>query len=203
MYKRIFFALLGLFLLSCKDSSKTSPAVEIEENIQTLAAQPSEVAYGFVLDSFLVQYDTIQPNWTLSHLLAPHGVSQWIINLAANQAADSLIGLKYIKAGTPVLMLMSQDTLENLQYCIYPKNKVDYIVFNFTDSVNVQKFTKPNTVKEQLITGEIIEHSNLTLALNAQLGSINMTGELAERISGLLAWTIDFFKLHAGDELRD
>ncbi|MFK8043965.1 MAG: peptidoglycan DD-metalloendopeptidase family protein [Crocinitomicaceae bacterium] len=200
MFKYAIFLFLIFAIISCKNNNQK----KVEEPIIVLPeVMPSEIAYGFVLDSFKVITDTIAPNTTLSHLLAPYGVSQWYINTAANLAADSLINLKYVTAGDQVLMLQNKrDSINNLLFAIYPKNKVEYVIFDFRDSVVVSLEKKPNTVEQRMLTGEIIANSNLTLAINQQVKSINMTGEIAEEISGLFAWTIDFFKLHPGDQFK-
>lgn len=80
---------------------------------------------------------------------------------------------------------------------------VEFIVFDFTtDSVIVTKKEKETSVAEKILSGEIVKNSNLTFALDQQLKDINMTGEMAEFIAGVFAWTIDFFKLHPGDEFK-
>ncbi len=201
MLKPISFFAIALVLFSClndKAKVETEPIKGKE-----IFVEPSETAYGFVLDSFKVKFDTIKPNSTLSHLFAPYGISQLDINSAAKMAADSLVGLKYVTSGVEVLMLQNKnDSTNKLLYAVYPKSRVEYVVFNFKDSVNVNLRTKPHSLKEKVLTGEIIANSNLTLAINQQLNNIGMTGKLAEEISGLFAWTIDFFKLHPGDEFK-
>ncbi|MFD1551492.1 M23 family peptidase [Putridiphycobacter roseus] len=200
MYKLSLLLLGFVFIISCKNESKTK-VKEVVEVIDSVL--PSPIAYGFTLDSFQIHYDTIVPNSTLSHLFAPYDISQWYINTAAEMAADSSIGLKYVTTGTPVMLLQSKkDTAARLLYCVYPKNEVEYVVFNFTDSVEVSLEVKPHAVEEKILSAEIIANSNLTVAINQQLKNINMTGEMAEEISGLFAWTIDFFKLHPGDQFK-
>ena len=75
-------------------------------------------------------------------------------------------------------------------------------MFDFSDSIVVTKYEKPNTITEKIISGEIVKNSNLTFAINQQLKNPNMTGELSEYVAGVFAWTIDFFKLHPGDEFK-
>lgn len=197
----IFGIFLLLFtLVSCGETQHQ--VVDAGEK-DSIAVDPPLIEYGFLLDTFQVYRDTVQPDWTMSHMFAPHGISQWHINIAAEMASDSLIGLRYVKEGTPFIILSAVgDTSRKAQYCIYPKSIVDYIVFDFTDSVFVEKRSKPNTVTERILSGEIIQHSNLTFALDQQLKDINMTGEMAEYIAGVFAWTIDFFRLHPGDEFK-
>lgn len=196
----IFLSFSLLILSSCETNS--TPLSEDNKKDSIIVPEPV-LEYGFVLDSFQVIRDTVQKNWTLSHMLAPYGVSQVNINTAADLAADSLVGLKYITAGKPFIILANlNDTSKTAQYCIYPKNIVDYIVFDFTDSLHVEKKEKENTVNEKMMSGEIVKNSNLTFAINQQFKDANMTGEMAEHVAGVFAWTIDFFKLHPGDEFK-
>ncbi|OIQ27255.1 MAG: hypothetical protein BM555_06170 [Crocinitomix sp. MedPE-SWsnd] len=203
MFKPLIY--LSVFTISFLFVSCGGEVEEVqEEAVEEVVIPDPVIEYGFVLDSFDVVRDTVQPGWTMSHMFQGYGLTQYDINVAADRAADSLVGLKYIKEGTPFIMLKDmEDTAKNIQYCIYPKNVVDYIVFDFTqDSTIVERRQKPFEVKEQLISGEIIQNSNLTFALDQQLKDINMTGEMAEYIAGVFAWTIDFFKLHPGDEFK-
>ena len=189
------------FIIASCGTKSNSQTVQVKQD--TVIIIPAVIEYGFTLDSFRVVRDTVQPNWTLSHMLAPYGVSQWDINQAADLAADSTVGLRYVKAGTPYIILSGlKDTSNAVQYCIYPMNLVDYVVFTFTDSIEVEKRSKPNMITEHIMSGEIIKNSNLTFALDQQIKNINMTGEMAEYIAGVFAWTIDFFKLHPGDEFK-
>jgi murein DD-endopeptidase MepM/ murein hydrolase activator NlpD len=201
MQKWIVLSGIIVFLaFSCGDNQTSEEQVIIQD---TVLPPPPVVEYGFTLDSFQVIRDTIEDNWTMSHMFAPYGVSQWHINIAAEKAADSLIGLRYVKEGDPFLILAEiGDTAKNVQYCVYPKNRVEYVIFDFTDSVFVEKKAKPHEETERMISGEIVQNSNLTFALDQQLKDINMTGEMAEYVAGVFAWTIDFFRLYPGDEFK-
>ena len=194
------FFLLSIFFIGCSANDQAINDIPEEDSIII----PSPITeYGFVLDSFQVKRDTVMGNWTLSHMFAPYGISQLKINVAAEMAADSLVGLRYIKEATPFIILSTLgDTSETADYIIYPQNIVDFVVFDFRDSVSVKKCSKPKEVNEQMLSGEIVKNSNLSLALDQQLKDINMTGEMTENIAGVFAWAIDFFRLHPGDEFK-
>lgn len=201
MTRLLHITLAAFFItfLSCSSEQKEETITdEVEEIVEP------NIEYGFNLDSFKVIRDTVQPGWTMSHMFQGYGLSQYDINIAAERAADSLVGLKYIKEGNGYIMLCdNRDTANRICYCVYPKNIVDYVVFDFThDSIVVNKYQKDYEVNERMISGEIIKNSNLTFALDQQLKDINMTGEMAEYIAGVFAWTIDFFRLHPGDEFK-
>ncbi|MGV6860880.1 MAG: peptidoglycan DD-metalloendopeptidase family protein [Putridiphycobacter sp.] len=203
MKLKVFTLLITVLILMLPACQQNQNNQQTDSKDTIVAEYIPNIEFGFNLDSFQVFRDTVQPNWTLSHMLAPYGISQYKINVAADYAADSLVGLKYVKEGTPFIILSQMgDTSKTAQYCIYPKNIVDYIVFDFTDSVEVVKHEKPNEIKEKMLSGEIVQNSNLTFAINQQLKDANMTGEMAEYVAGVFAWSIDFFKLHPGDEFK-
>ncbi|MEX1002542.1 MAG: peptidoglycan DD-metalloendopeptidase family protein [Crocinitomicaceae bacterium] len=193
-------ALVFIVVTGCKEEVEEETPVAVEE----IVLPDPVIEYGFYLDSFHVFNDTVQPGWTMSHMFQGYGLTQYQINIAAERAADSLVGLRYIKEGNPYMMLCDiNDTARRIKYCVYPKSVIDYVVFDFTaDSIIVQKRQKEFEVKEQMISGEIVKNSNLTFALDQQYKDINMTGEMAENIAGVFAWSIDFFRLHPGDEFK-
>ena len=90
MYKSLYYSLffLPLFFFSCGSNSNSDDA---SNNNDSIVTPPPVIEYGFTLDSFQVIRDTIQPNWTMSHMFAPYRVSQWNINQAADFAADSTV----------------------------------------------------------------------------------------------------------------
>ena len=102
MMRNFGFFLLCLFFIGCGSNDE----VINEVNKKDSSTIPSPITEdGFVLDSFQVKRDTVKSNWTMSHMFAPYGISQFNINVAAEKAADSLIGLRYVKEGTPFIIL--------------------------------------------------------------------------------------------------
>ena len=112
------FFLLSLFLIGC--GANDDAIKEVIKKDSTIIPPPI-IEYGFVLDSFQVKRDTVKSDWTMSHMFAPYGISQWDINVAAERAADSLVGLRYVKEGTPFMILSALgDTSENAEVCYLP-----------------------------------------------------------------------------------
>ena len=156
MMRNFGFFLLFLFFIGCGSNDEAINEV-IKKGSSTIPSPITE--YGFVLDSFQVKRDTVKSNWTMSHMFAPYSISQLDINVAAEKAADSLIGLRYVKEGTPFIILSAPgDTSETAEYIIYPQNIIDFVVFDFRDSVSVEKRSKPNEVNEKMLSGEIIKN---------------------------------------------
>ncbi len=182
---------------SCTPSSSTEHSLVAGDTVPEV---PPRIEYGFLLDTFHVVQGAVEPGMTLSHLLAPYGISQQRINVAAQVAKDSA-GLNYISQGNKYTLLRARDT-SCTYYCIYEKNKLEYLIFNFCDSVHIERVERPIEIVEKEISGSIAKNSNLVRTLKSSLGTEAVSGELAENIASIFAWTIDFFKLYPEDEFK-
>jgi len=190
----LFFTILFNFF-SC--SNESNREAEITD---TTKPKPPRIEYGFLLDTFNVIQENVKSGMTLSHLLAPYGISQQDINTAAQIAKDSA-NLNFIVEGNKYTVLRSRDTSKTY-YCIYEKNRIEYIIFDFKDSLLVKHVKRPVTVDENTLTGVIEKNSNLVLTIKNSLNDEAVSGELAETIAQVFAWTIDFFKLYPGDKFK-
>jgi murein DD-endopeptidase MepM/ murein hydrolase activator NlpD len=197
----IFLGLSVLSLFGC-GGGKKADTDDIDNKKDTVVVENKNVRFGFNLDEYEVYHDTIQSGWTLSHALSPYDLDQFAINTAALKARDSLIGLKYVLAGKPFTVLTEKgDTTRRAKYVIYEPDVFSYITFDFSkDSVEIFKKERPTEIKEKRVTGMIYPNSNLSMELNKSFETYAMTAALADAIEGVFAWSIDFFKLQAGDK---
>jgi murein DD-endopeptidase MepM/ murein hydrolase activator NlpD len=77
---------------------------------------------------------------------------------------------------------------------VYQPDALSYYIFDLRDSVVVaHKKTRPITIRRRTIGG-VIKGS-----LSETLGNSNVEAALANRITKIYAWSIDFFKLKKGD----
>ncbi|MEX2484150.1 MAG: peptidoglycan DD-metalloendopeptidase family protein [Brumimicrobium sp.] len=204
--KKIITVLLGFSMLaitSCgneKERNLTSDLV-VEDTID-VKQEAENIRFGFNLDEFDVYYDTIQRGWTLSHMLSPYGINQFDINTSAEIAKDSLVGLNYVVVGKPFMVLTEPgDTTKKAKYVVYEPDVFSYVTFDFTkDSLEIVKESRPVEVAEKMVVGEIHANSNLSMELSNNFESYAMTAALADAMEGVFAWSIDFFKLQAGDK---
>ncbi|MCB0479726.1 MAG: peptidoglycan DD-metalloendopeptidase family protein, partial [Crocinitomicaceae bacterium] len=202
MYKLLIPFIFTLLLVSCgQDSSATSSQDNSEEDTTTIP--PPQMKYGFILDSFNVKQGVIQEGWTLSHMLAPHGIAQVLINEIAHVAQDSAVNWKYVVPGKRFFVLASKNDSNDIRHIIYVKNKIEYVQIDFKrEDFTIKVKRKPVETQEVWMSGEIVQNSNLTISINQQVKDPTITGELAESIAGIFAWSIDFFKLHPGDQYK-
>ena len=191
-----------ILVSACTSDAKVLTEDADKKSEETVVREP-ETKFGINIDRYTLKEGVVEEGWTLSHLLAPFGIDHTSIMKADAAGRDSLVGLKYIVAGKPfTAFIPKEDTLGKADFIVYESSITDYFIFDFTDSLSVKRFEKPIDIERKTIIGEIVKNSNLTETINQQTGNIALTGELAESIAGIFAWSIDFFKLQAGDRFK-
>lgn len=180
----LFFLLKGLF------------GSEPQNNIEKLAAiEPVENIYGFVDDSLIHKSGIVNKNETLSDILDPFHVENSNVTEIA-QISKELFDVKKIRTGKSYHLFFADDSLNTLKYFVYEKDPIQFVLYNFCDSVNIQNGEKEVTVIEEVKSAVI--KSNLYDALLENDATI----ELAVRLSKIFAWQIDFYRLRKGDNFK-
>lgn len=203
MKKLYFLIALSAIIISQQKLLTSCTSIQKKESNTTDTLVPN-IAYGFDLNDYQVDEGTVEKNWTLSHLLLPYNVSQAKVNEAYILSKDSA-GLNYITEGNTYIMLSKKDndTLKDLQYAIYVKNRIQYYIFDFTDTVvSVKVFHKKIDTTIKKISAEIVDGGNLSFAINRSVNNNNISYPLIEEISGIYSWSIDFFHMQPGDKLK-
>lgn len=191
---------LLLINFSCETKSRESTLPGSTDAI--LVEKAKDSLFGLSLAEYDVALDTIQSGWTLSHMLLPHHVSQYQVNLSDILMKEATIGLNYVNEGRPFAVFhLKKDKSRIAKYVVYEPDVYSYITFNFSsDSVVITKTRKDVRIEERIISGEILKNSNLSVEINKQVQTYALTAALADGIESIYAWSIDFFKLQEGDK---
>jgi len=188
----IFTIVLVLFsFVACGDKEE-KPAPVYEEQI---VEEPPVEAYGYVLDDYVVERDTVKSGDSFGKILFDSHVGYGTIQQISDTIQD-VFDTRKIKAGKPYVLLKSRDSLEKAQVFIYEKNREDYVVVDFQDEVTAEEKSHPITIVEKEISGVI--NSNLSSTFD----ELDTNVLVAYRMADIYAWTIDFFKLQEGDRFK-
>ncbi len=188
---RILPLLIVLFItLSCNNTPKAKKIAQEKENI--IPEVKENIKFGINFDLYTVNNKKVKQNQNISDILLPYGVSnKQIFSIAL---ADSVFNIRKIRTGNKYFTFQQNDSAKTLDYLVYQINKIKYVVFDFTDSVNIKLGEKEVIIKRRKITGEI--KSSLWNAFVNE-GEDPM---LANDLSEIYAWTIDFFGIQKGDK---
>lgn len=185
--KKVFLFIIVLFsILSCENSDKN----EVEE---VYKPKPYVEQYGFKFSDFNVYHDTIQNGDTFGNKIENQ-------NLGDNQVFDLVAKVKdsfdvrTIRVGRPLTFLRSKDRFKKLQAIIYQPDQSSYYVIDLRDSIKAYKKIRPVKITQRTIAGAL--DGSLSEALQKQ----GVDVDLANKLTKVYAWSIDFFKLKKGDK---
>lgn len=151
--------------------------------------------YGFRVDTLQVSDYKVQRNESLYLILDKFNFSPREI-YDISQEAEGLIDKRSFKPGQPYRVYASKDEEKSLHRLIWQPNPVDYVVFDWQDSLTVYKSSKIISSSTKTASGEI--NSSLYETMQEE----GLSPMLAYKLSEIYAWEIDFFSLRSGDRFR-
>jgi len=189
MRNAILLVLVMVILASCNTPMNNDNGGEqFEED-----AYVPKTEYGIVVDSLFVIKEEVKKNEFLSDILLKYGVSYSTIDFIARHTKDTF-DVRKIRRGNKYTVICDNDTSLNALFFAYEINPYRYVLYDFSDSLELKKGEKEIRIEIDTISGVI--SSSLWNSLVEVGGDPNLANELSE----IYAWTIDFFGLQKGDE---
>lgn len=182
--KRFVYIILACFVaLAFVGCSKTKKEQK-KENI----------LFGINADNYSVERHSVERGESWSKILDAYGITtQKIIRL--DQLTKDICPLRQIRAGNHYTTFVQRDSTQlKLDYLVYEKSIVDYVVFAFVgDSVAVREGQREVEIHRKKSTA-VIESSLWGAIMEAKLPY-----SLAAEMEDIYQWTVDFFGIQAGD----
>ena len=186
-----------LFLFSCSSSNNEADT----SNSKLNETRYPTIEYGFEIDTFQVVKGQIQTGQSLGKILSSYGVSYSTIDKLARKTRKTEFDVRSLKAGHTYSIFNKTDTggIQQAQVFIYEEDKINYIVYDFRDTLNIYESQKPVEVKLIEDAG-IIEQGSSFFLTGAAVG---MSDRLCEIISDeIFCWTLDFRNVQPGDRFK-
>lgn len=192
--RNILLILGVLIFIGCTDSETEKPEEEIVEVVPEIEPEPIFM-YGLNVDEFSVDSGMVEPNQGLTHILPKYGIGQSTIYKIAEEF-DSIFDVRKIKPNHPYYVFCTKDSAETTKCFVYEKNAIEYVVFNFEDSLNVYVGEKEVEIREESAGGVITSSM-----WNAFIDN-DLSPALVMEVAKLFAWSIDFFGIQKGDYFK-
>ena len=159
--------------------------------------QEENTEFGFNLDNFKVDRDTIQFGDSFGEIMLRNKLSYSQIYNIVESIKDSF-DVRWLTAGKPYTILSTKDSLLNPQYFIYQPNLLNYVVIDFSnfDSITAYNKKKPFKIVKKTTSGVINNSLSETMDENG------LPWELINQLSDVYAWTIDFTRIQKGDSFK-
>lgn len=183
-------ALLLLIVLMSVPTGETSE----KTNEEAVIVEPLR-EYGIVVDSLEVIRGQVKRNEFLADILLGYDVEYSLIDRIARSPRE-IFDVRKIRAGYPYSVIRNLDSIPEVQYFVYEQSPTEYIVFDLRDSLIIYTGEKP-LERRTAITSGTIESS----LWNSMVDN-GTDPNLANALSEIYAWTIDFFGIQKGDHFR-
>lgn len=189
-YLKYFCVLCVFVLFSC---SKNKELDNEEISIDSTEIVKPEYGFGFELNNYRVERDTIKRGDNLGLILGRHNFDATDIHIIAEKVKDSF-NIAKIKAGNVLTLLKSKSDPPRLEVLIYEPDKMGFNVIDFRDSTKAYTVNYPISYKTKTIAGEIDG------SLSTSIAKAGLDAGLAHKLAKSFAWSIDFFKFKKGDK---
>ncbi|MGB7395286.1 MAG: peptidoglycan DD-metalloendopeptidase family protein, partial [Pricia sp.] len=189
--------LLLVVCFSCKEDKALNPIERSSTEIASIEVleKPIVKHFGFNLEEFDVQLDTVKRGDSFGELMLHHKVDYPKIAKITQEYKDTF-DVRKIRVGKPYMILKSKDTTATAQVFIYENDAINYTVVDLRDSVKAYKEKKQVKYLEREVSGVI--ETSLSDALLEQGIDYMVTHNLAN----VYAWTVDFSMLQKGDAFK-
>jgi len=186
--------LLAFSLLSCNNILETKQAVitPVADTTPRIPMKDTSRLFGILVDSYRISTGKIRPNRFLPEILTKYGIDLQEIDILIKNSSK-IFDVRGIRSGNNFTILSDKDNIGKARYFIYEHDPSLFYIFSFNDSLNITPFRqKVNSVIR--FSSGIIKTS-----LWDAIIEYNLSPELANDLSDIYAWTIDFFGLQKGD----
>lgn len=188
-YLPLLFLSLFLFI-SCNDVKEK----EVKKPKVKVNTEPIIKEYGFVFNDYKVIRDTIKSGDNLSLIFGKFNLPDSLRTFDAVEKVKDSFNPRMIKIGKPYLLFLDKKKPNELKALVYVKNKIEYAVIDFRDSVQVNNKKKPTSLKRRTIAAEI--EGSLSETLSKQ----GVSQAFATKLAKVYEYSIDFFKIQKGDK---
>lgn len=151
--------------------------------------------YGICVNDYDILHEHIKPNQNIADLLRKYNVPYSKINEFIVNSRD-IIDVRKIRSGNPFCVFQTKDTVPEVHYFVYEETPVDFVVIDFCDSLRIFRDHKEVTSVKRSFKTEIKGSLWDVIVKNGQ------NPNLAISLSEVYAWTIDFFRIQAGDSIK-
>ena len=157
--------------------------------------------YGINIDGYEILNDTVRMGETVGGILGRRGVSAVTVD-RLDKVSKDVFPLRKIRADNAYTTFTRSytDSLgehTTLDYIVYHKNAIDYVVFGFVgDSVSVSLGSRPVEIVRKRCDASI------TSSLWGTIMEQDLPYALAAEFEDIYQWTVDFFGIQAGDSFK-
>lgn len=184
----------AVLLVSCSSDNEQNDNVD-ETVSETIEVEEVAERYGLPEESFKIYEGVIKKNQFLADILLGYGVPYSSIASLADVAKD-VHDVRKLKEGEAYAMFCAKDSAETACYFVVETRPDTYVVYQLNDSIAAYIGKKPIETRIREVGGVINSSLSQTISEN------DLSPALANKLSDIYAWTVDFYRIQRGDYFK-
>lgn len=185
----------GILLWGCQPKEAVEQAEKKKLVPKDTVQKVQRDRYGLAVDSMKVSNHQVKRNESLYLILNKLNFSAQEIYTATQKARD-VIDVENMKPGQPYRTYASTDSSGEVSKMVWQPNPLEYVVFNWKDSLEVYRAARPLSSELAVASGEI------SSSLYQKISEEGASPLLAYKMAEVFAWQINFFGLREGDSFK-
>ncbi|MFA5667601.1 MAG: peptidoglycan DD-metalloendopeptidase family protein [Balneolaceae bacterium] len=190
-------AIITTFFISCQFGGQRNDigtASVTVANLVEIKELPGYDSYGFIKDGSEVKEHKVKKNESLYVILRSLDVSPQTIYDLQEQSKGKFQANR-IRQNQKYYTYLDADT-KKAQRLVFHNSAVDYVIFDWLDGVSV------TTGSKELRKEEVAAYGTIKTSLYEALVEQGVNILVANRLSEIFGWQIDFFRLYPGDGFK-
>lgn len=181
----------------CIYQNSESSLAQSDVNIEQASYKTAPIldSYGFDVEAYKTDQRLIRRNENLASIFRDLGYSQDMVN-EAMQKTSGVLDLRKVIAGKPLQLYYEGSNTNVPSHVVYEQNLSEFVIFNMTDEISVVNGSKEVSTRIRSAEGVIDGSLYMTLVSQGVMPS------LANELSEVFAWQIDFYRIQRGDSFR-
>lgn len=161
-------------------------------NIPVAQAEKPMFLFGIPIGLYEVETGTLKRNQTFADLLLPYGISSQEL-YRMESIAKNVHSLRRLNTNKSYSIFYTEDSLKRANFFVYEPSPMDFVVYQFEDTLKVYRESRKVEIKEKTMSGRITE--SLDQSIRDEGGSAALVNAMAD----LFGWQIDMRTLYKGD----
>ncbi len=148
--------------------------------------------FGIPSGLYEIESGTIKRNQTFADLLTPYGISSQEL-YEIEKLARNVHSVRRLNTNKNYSIFYTGDSIKKASFFVYEPSPMDYVVYQFQDSLAVYRENRMVEVVEKTMSGKI------TASLDQSIRDEGGSAALVNAVADLFGWQIDMRTLFKGD----
>lgn len=184
-------SLLTLLFINCADSDKEQTKEET-----TQQKEESIKKFGFDFADYKVIKSKIKSGDTFGTLIQNYYWPDSLNVYQITQKVKDSFKLRNIKIGKEYYLFLNKENPKNIDAFVYVNDRLSYTIVHAKDSIYVENFKKPISIKRRVVSTKIIG------SIAATLQREKIGASVAPKLANIYKYSIDFFKIQKNDKIK-